>query len=192
MLPQPPIARTLLHYSRVSGSPVAPRPGMALSSSFAIYLHNLFHPATFFVLFTVMLLASVAFAELLLFALLAAALTFLFHRLTPLHTLPSTHAVLLTGSSSGIGEEVALRLASFGLKVFAGVRSEADGYRLQVKARQHEANILPLLLDVTRDTHIAAAHSLVKSTCEHKGWRLYALILNAGMACPLHATSVAR
>ena len=167
---------------------------MSLSSSFAIYLHNVFHPATFFVLFIIMLLASVAFAELLLFALLAACVTFVFHRLTPLHSLPPTYAVLLTGSSSGLGEEVALRLASLGLKVFAGVRKEADGYRLQVKARQWEANILPLLLDVTNDRHIAAAHTHIKATCEQKGWRLYAVILNAGIGeyGPVEMISAAR
>ena len=167
---------------------------MALSSSFAIYLHNLFHPATFFVLFLGLLLASIAFAELLLFALLAACVTFVFHRLTPLHALPATYAVLLTGSSSGIGEEVALRLASLGLKVFAGVRVEADGYRLQVKARQWEVNILPLLLDVTSERHIAAAHSHIRATCEQRGWRLYAIILNAGMGeyGPVELISAAR
>ena len=167
---------------------------MALSSSFTLYLHNLFHPATFFVLFTALLLASIAFAELLLFALLAACLTFVFHRLTPLHSLPGTYAVLLTGSSSGIGEEVALRLAALGLKVFAGVRKEADGYRLQVKAGQAEANILPVLLDVTSSSHIAAAYSLISATCEQRGWRLYAVILNAGMGeyGPMEMISAAR
>ena len=167
---------------------------MPLSSSFTIYLHNLFQPATFFVLFTALLLASVAFAELLLFALLAACLTFAFHRLTPLHSLPATYAVLLTGSSSGIGEEVALRLASLGVKVFCGVRKEADGYRLQVKARHSESNILPLLLDVTNERHIAAAYSHIKATCEQKGWRLYAVILNAGMGeyGPVELISAAR
>ena len=167
---------------------------MALSSSFAVYLHNLFHPTTWWVLFVIMLLASVAFAELLLFALLAACLTFVFHRLTPLHSLPPTHAVLLTGASSGLGEEVALRLAEMGVKVFAGVRKEADGYRLQVKAGQAEANILPLLLDVTNERHIAAAHTQIRTTCEQKGWRLYAIILNAGVGeyGPVEMISAAR
>ena len=189
------IAAVILSQSLNSPSTV-PRclPVMSLSSSYAIYLHNLFHPATFFVLFTFLLLASVAFLELLLFALLAAGLTFVFHRLTPLHSLPPTYAVLLTGSSSGIGEEVALRLASLGMKVFAGVRKEADGYRLQVKARQVEGNIRPLLLDVTSQSDIAAAYSHIRATCAQKGWRLYAIILNAGMGeyGPVELISAAR
>ena len=63
---------------------------MALSSSFNVYLSNVFHPATFFVLFTFFLLIDLVLLEAVAFAIIAATLTFLLHRLTPLHPPPPT------------------------------------------------------------------------------------------------------
>ena len=40
-------------------------------------------------------------------------------------------AMLITGASTGIGEACALALDGRGYRVFAGVRSDADGRRLR-------------------------------------------------------------
>ena len=62
-------------------------------------------------------------------------------------------AVVVTGASTGIGRAVALRLASRGRRVFAGVRREQDGEALAAEA----AGIVPVILDVTDEHAVAAA-----------------------------------
>ncbi len=42
--------------------------------------------------------------------------------------------VVVTGTSTGIGEATALHLAENGFHVFAGVRKQKDGERLQAQA----------------------------------------------------------
>lgn len=81
--------------------------------------------------------------------------------------------VLVTGASTGIGHATALRLAGAGFTVFAGVRKDADGRRLQ----ERKPDIEPVLLDVTDLEQIKAA-------AEHLGavaGRLDGLVNNAGI-----------
>jgi NAD(P)-dependent dehydrogenase (short-subunit alcohol dehydrogenase family) len=61
---------------------------------------------------------------------------------------------LITGTSTGIGEACAARLAADGWRVYAGVRKEDDGERL---VAAHEGDIVPILLDVTDQATIDAA-----------------------------------
>jgi NAD(P)-dependent dehydrogenase (short-subunit alcohol dehydrogenase family) len=83
-------------------------------------------------------------------------------------------AVVITGSSTGIGRACALRLDRLGFKVFAGVRKKADGEALRGEASQLE----PLILDVTNSDHISrAAERISKET----GNRLAGLVNNAGI-----------
>ena len=86
-------------------------------------------------------------------------------------------SVLITGASKGIGEACALRLASEGYRVFAGVRRDADGAALVSRAR---AGIVPLRIDVTNQDAIAAAAARIDREVGERG--LDALVNNAGVA----------
>jgi len=54
-------------------------------------------------------------------------------------------AVVATGASTGIGKAIALALDANGLRVFAGVRNEADGEKLRrfmsagIERKRHHA-----------------------------------------------------
>lgn len=79
--------------------------------------------------------------------------------------------VLVTGASTGIGECCALRLASEGFRVLAGVRNPADGARLVARRPDRIAWVE---LDVTREDQIARA-------VEQAGPAIAGLVNNAGI-----------
>ena len=87
-----------------------------------------------------------------------------------------TRSVLVTGASTGIGYDIARLLAARGWRVFAGVRREADGNRVQALA---PALIVPVRLDVTDATSIAAARDSIEAAVGQAG--LDGLINNAGI-----------
>ena len=84
-------------------------------------------------------------------------------------------AVVVTGASTGIGKAIALALDASGLRVFAGVRKEADGEKLR---REAGPCLTPVLLDVTDDSSIARA---VETVAKLANGRLYGLVNNAGV-----------
>jgi NAD(P)-dependent dehydrogenase (short-subunit alcohol dehydrogenase family) len=94
-------------------------------------------------------------------------------------------AVFITGASSGIGRECALRLASAGYRVFAGVRGKhaaaawkraaADSNRTSAGGR-----VEPVFIDVTDGASIAAAAEAVSGMTGEAG--LYGLVNNAGIS----------
>jgi NAD(P)-dependent dehydrogenase (short-subunit alcohol dehydrogenase family) len=84
-------------------------------------------------------------------------------------------AVVVTGSSTGIGRACALRLDRLGYTVFAGVRKEEDGERLRAEA---SGSLQPLILDVTDRAHISRAAERVSGAPEQ---RLAGLVNNAGI-----------
>jgi NAD(P)-dependent dehydrogenase (short-subunit alcohol dehydrogenase family) len=88
-----------------------------------------------------------------------------------------TRTVVVTGTSSGIGEACALQLDGLGFRVFAGIRKEADGVALQQKA---SARLTPVLLDITDAASIASAVDTLTSTFGVT--RLAGLVNNAGIA----------
>jgi len=84
--------------------------------------------------------------------------------------------VVITGTSTGIGEDAAKLLAKNGWKVFAGVRKDSDAERLR---SYDPENIHPLILDVTKQDQIDAAFAQVREAVGEAG--LDALVNNAGL-----------
>jgi len=93
-----------------------------------------------------------------------------------IHETPS-RAVLITGTSTGIGAACALDLDRHGFHVFAGVRSEGDGRRLQEKSSER---LTPILLDVTEEESIQSAAQTIQRHMGDRG--LAGLVNNAGIA----------
>ena len=96
--------------------------------------------------------------------------------------------VVITGSSTGIGEAAALHLDALGFRVFAGVRKTSDGENLARRASRH---LTPIMLDVTDSEAIAATVSQVTQQMGENG--LAGLVNNAGIgiAAPLEFIPIA-
>lgn len=92
----------------------------------------------------------------------------------------TTRNVVVTGASTGIGEATALRLATDGWRVFAGVRRTSDGERLLEQARGLPGELTVLRLDVTDEAQVADAFVDVTKVVGSDG--LSALVNNAGTA----------
>ena len=85
--------------------------------------------------------------------------------------------VMITGTSTGIGEATALHLSKLGYRVLAGVRKESDGERLAAQAGR---GLVPVLIDVTDQASIDAAVKRVTDAVGTQG--LVGLVNNAGVA----------
>ena len=89
----------------------------------------------------------------------------------------SRSSVVITGASTGIGRDAALRMAGAGWRVFAGVRNQDAARGL----REAHPEIVPLELDVTRrETIDAAANRVAETLGGDVG--LTGLVNNAGIA----------
>ena len=93
--------------------------------------------------------------------------------------------VLVTGTSSGIGEACARHLSGQGFNVFAGVRKAEDADRIA------GARIEPVIIDVTDDASVAAAAEQIGAAVAGSG--LAGLVNNAGIAVagPLEFVGIA-
>ncbi len=98
-------------------------------------------------------------------------------------------AVLVTGTSSGIGRALALHLDRLGFRVFAAVRSERDAAAWR---EQPAARLSPVLLDVTDPASLARAREEIGRALGDAGLR--GLVNNAGMSfrAPLETVAMAR
>ncbi len=81
-------------------------------------------------------------------------------------------AVLITGASTGIGRNMAERLAAEGYFVYAGARKEKDLTELSAID-----NVMGVRLDVTSQEEVDAAVALIRD----EGRGLYGLVNNAGV-----------
>ncbi len=85
--------------------------------------------------------------------------------------------ILITGTSSGIGEAGALHLAGLGFQVFAGVREQKAADNLHGK---NIDNLTPVYLDITNEAMINNTYELIAERTGNNG--LYGLINNASIA----------
>jgi NAD(P)-dependent dehydrogenase (short-subunit alcohol dehydrogenase family) len=83
---------------------------------------------------------------------------------------------LITGTSTGIGEACAARLADHGWTVYAGVRREEDGERLK---KQHRGDIRPVIFDVSNRDHTRRVIADITTDVGERG--LQGLVNNAGV-----------
>jgi NAD(P)-dependent dehydrogenase (short-subunit alcohol dehydrogenase family) len=88
-------------------------------------------------------------------------------------------SVVITGTSTGIGEATAIHLAEEGFHVFAGARREEDGEALRAKVSD---KLTPVIIDVTDESTIAASAATVADAVGEHG--LAGLVNNAGIAKP--------
>jgi NAD(P)-dependent dehydrogenase (short-subunit alcohol dehydrogenase family) len=92
---------------------------------------------------------------------------------------PDPRVILITGSSSGIGQALARRFGERGWRVFATMRApEGEGGRaLRAEAAERGWRLTTPTLDVTRDDSVEAA---VGAALAETGGRLDVLVNNAG------------
>jgi NAD(P)-dependent dehydrogenase (short-subunit alcohol dehydrogenase family) len=86
----------------------------------------------------------------------------------------SARGVIVSGASTGIGAATVAVLARSGFVAFAGVRRQADADRLHAI----DANIRPVMLDVTEEASIRSAIREVATS----GTPLIGVVSNAGIA----------
>jgi NAD(P)-dependent dehydrogenase (short-subunit alcohol dehydrogenase family) len=86
-------------------------------------------------------------------------------------------AVLVTGTSSGLGLETAVHLAGRGFRVFATMRDPGRRARLEEEAARKGVAVEVLPLDVT---DAVSVHDAVSTAVERAGG-LYGLVNNAGV-----------
>jgi NAD(P)-dependent dehydrogenase (short-subunit alcohol dehydrogenase family) len=87
--------------------------------------------------------------------------------------------VVVSGASSGIGEDSALLLNQLGYTVAAGVRRETDGDELGAKAAKPDT-LHPVTFDVTSDEQVEAARQFVGDLVS-AGRRFAGVFSNAGV-----------
>ncbi|MBW4506988.1 MAG: SDR family NAD(P)-dependent oxidoreductase [Scytonematopsis contorta HA4267-MV1] len=83
-------------------------------------------------------------------------------------------AVVITGTSSGLGRATALLLDKQGYHVFAGVRTEKDAESLKQEA---SGFLTPIIMDITKQEQIQAASEFVSLAVGDEG--LLGLVNNA-------------
>ena len=93
--------------------------------------------------------------------------------------MPPGQSILITGATSGIGRDAALRLARAGHLVLAGGR-RPDA--LAALAREARGRLAPVSLDVTDPASVGAARALAERRTGGRG--LDVLVNNAGYALP--------
>lgn len=96
-------------------------------------------------------------------------------------------AVLITGASSGMGKATALLLDQEGYTVFAGVRKERDAQMLKQQASDR---LIPISLEVTDASSIAAAASLVSDTVGEAGLVGLVNCAGIGVTAPLELVPI--
>jgi NAD(P)-dependent dehydrogenase (short-subunit alcohol dehydrogenase family) len=85
--------------------------------------------------------------------------------------------ILVTGASTGIGQETALHMARKGHRVFAGVRTPDSAVELREKTTSENLPLEIIQLDITKDDSVDQAIATIMSSAG----RIDALVNNAGI-----------
>ncbi|RHZ67423.1 hypothetical protein Glove_301g34 [Diversispora epigaea] len=125
---------------------------------------------------------------------LLSVIIFYFLKQKPFHVhLPSPTngyhpAVLITGTSSGIGLDTTLTLVKQGYKVFAAVRKEEDAKKLYAIFKElinpKQGNLIPIVMDVTNKQEIQSACTFIRNNLRRET-PLIGLINNAALSINL-------
>ncbi len=86
-------------------------------------------------------------------------------------------AVVITGTSTGLGRATALLLDKQGYRVFAGVRTDKDAESLKQAA---SGDLTPIIMDITKAEQIKSASEFVSFAVGDEG--LFGLVNNAVVA----------
>ena len=163
----------------LSSPPAMLDPSATLHSRFVTAVQNAPYTHVFCLTFLALLLLTGAIAPLALAFLLALLVSFAYQMLSLApQPVSGQLAVLITGAGTGLGFDMAVRLAGLGVTVYAGVWEAAEGTRLVEAAGS--GKVVPLVLDVTKQQHVDAALATISSQVGPGKQRLYGLISNAG------------
>jgi NAD(P)-dependent dehydrogenase (short-subunit alcohol dehydrogenase family) len=104
---------------------------------------------------------------------------------------PTNAAVLITGTSTGIGRGFALRLARSGVTVIATVRRQEDVDNWKKQHPELVKVVKPIILDVSNEQSITAAVPIVKEILKTEQKQLHSVVNNAGIdeICPIELVS---
>ena len=86
-------------------------------------------------------------------------------------------AVIVTGSDTGFGRAISLKLASDGVVVYAGVLTAASGKKLLTDSGKNN-NLIPVVMNVCSDKDVDKC----LRTVEKGGYDLVGLVNNAGIS----------
>ena len=118
---------------------------------------------------------------IILLAVLLGGFSLLNRRAYPVH---KEGCVVVTGASSGIGKDAALRLDELGYTVYAGVRKQKDIDAL----KKERPSLIPIFLDVTDDQQCQdAAKKVADDMKKENGCSAFVgLVNNAGLPLVLN------
>ncbi len=88
-------------------------------------------------------------------------------------------AIVVTGSSTGIGRAAVAKAVECGARVFASVRKQADAQSL---VSEFGAAVTPIIFDVLDDSSVKAGAAQVAEALGNQ--KLFGLVNNAGVAVP--------
>ena len=163
-------------------------PSATLHSRFITAIQNAPYTHIFALTLVTFIVLTGAFVPLAIAFALALTASLVYQLLVlPPRPAPARSAVLITGAGTGLGFDMAVRLAGLGVTVYAGVWQAAEGDRLLEAAGggsggggSSGGRIVPLVLDVTKQADIDAALATISSAVQSGRQRLYGLVSNAG------------
>ena len=141
---------------------------MALARPVSLLLQNLWQTWVYALVLVVVSIITGAFKGVFIAFVVASLGSFAYRRfVNRALPVPPRTAVLITGCSTGIGEDAAVRFSKMGWLVFATVRKEEDGEKLRKKAGNPLLH--PLIVDVTNAEQVKRAVEEVNKRLNKEG-----------------------